>query len=814
MKASDIAYLMSSYLIVADEEINQKELDVLSLNFHEPISEEIEEKQKGIFSDAKDKIKLEDLIQDTKYLSLEEKTKIIELLYKIAYADGYYDDRENQVIETITNILKFPQKLRVEIENNVTQNLSPIVYTLPWGKNLKSIVHRLLLALQDKVEDEHELLSGNRFIQQIRNIANWSKEDLSFAENEMKSFNQFLQDRINAIDDVINKVRNYNAKTEEVKELQKQLKAFNDNIQTNIVDSLRENLAVLNKKKRTISYFTIAFMGRTKAGKSTFHKVVTHEKNDDIGVGKQRTTRYNRSWYWENLRIIDTPGIGAAGEGGRTDEEVSKSIIDEADLVCYIVTNDNQQVETEFRFLQGLKDRNKPLFIILNIKDNIETKSHFKKFLKEPLKWKYDKGPKCIDGHIQRIKECIGDKYDFNSIDIIPIQLLAAKMYYSTTEEYTKEQRDKLYEGSNIQQFIDDVKKCVYDSGNIKKTQNIVDGCCTQIYFTHKEIKRTNSEISDKYEKISKQRIEIIGFIDRESKKVKEKAIKEIESAHSKLHINAVPFTEEHYGEKKELGDLWKKDRRNSIIYDEMNSNLEKLASDFSKAVNDRIEESMSDMEFLFSLQTDNESIKGKGGTTNKRMYVTILGTLAGFALCSWNPLGWGVLALAGLNCAITAVSYGFSRLFKSKMEVIKEKKEKLLKELNANIEKNKENMLATFQFQFNNSVNELNYQLSSNFSLILDNSKRIMEHLKAIEDNSQMKENRLNSFFAYRIFQHIYPEKVSPLNASVSREIILSQIKVERDYERHSMHIISTIANKDDEDKIRNLIQLKTQIN
>lgn len=813
MKASDIAYLMASHLIVADEEINQKELDVLSQNFHEPITEELEEKQKGIFADAEDKIELDVLIQDANHLSIEEKTKIIELLYKITYADGYYDDRENQVIETITNKIEFPQKLKVEIENNVTQNISPIVYTLPWGKNLKSIVHRLLLALQDKVEDEHELLSGNRFIQQIRNIANWSKEDLSFAENEMKSFNQFLQDRIKAIDDAIGKVKDYNAKTEEVKDLQRKMKEFNENIQTNIVDNLRDNLAVLNKKKRTISYFTIAFMGRTKAGKSTFHKVVTHEEDDDIGIGKQRTTRYNRSWYWENLRIIDTPGIGAAGEGGRTDEEVARSIIDEADLVCYIVTSDSQQ-ETEFNFLQGLKDRNKPLFIILNIKENIEERPRFKKFLNDPLKWKYNKGPKCIDGHVQRIKDLIGDKYDFNSIEIIPIQLLAAKMYYSSNTEYTKEQRDKLYEGSNIKEFITDVKKCVYDSGNIKKTQNIIDGCGTQIYFTNKEIKRIYSEISDKYEKISKQRIEIIGFIDRESKKVKEKAIKEIESAHSKLHINAVPFSEEHYDEKKALGDLWKRDRRNNVIYDEMNSNLEKLANDFSKAVNDRIEESLSDMEFLFSLQTDNESIKGKGGTRNKRMYVKILGTLAGLALCSWNPLNWGILAVAGVGLAISAVFNGISRLFKSKEEIIKEKKEKLLKELEANIEKNKDNMLAAFQLQFNNSVDELKNQLNSNFSLILDNSKRLIEHLKAIEDDAQMKENRLNSFFAYRIFQHIYPEKVAPLNASVSKEIILSQIKVERDYERHSMHITSIIANKDDEDKVRKLIQLKTLIN
>jgi uncharacterized tellurite resistance protein B-like protein/GTP-binding protein EngB required for normal cell division len=807
MKFRDIAYLMASHLIVADEEINQKELDVLSQNFHEQISEELEEKQKSIFADDKDKTELKDLTQDAKLLSLDEKTKIIELLYKIAYADGYYDDREYHVIEDITRQIDLPQKLKVEIENNITQNLSPIVYTLPWGENLKSIVHRLLLALNDEEEDEHELLSGNRFIQQIRNIANWSKEDLSFAENEMKCFNQFLQDRINALDDVINKVREYNAKTEEVKELQKQLKAFNDNIQTNIVDSLRENLAVLNKKKRTISYFTIAFMGRTKAGKSTFHKVVTHEEDDDIGIGKQRTTRYNRSWYWESLRIIDTPGIGAAGEGGRTDEEVARSIIDEADLVCYIVTNDGIQ-ETEFSFLQGLKDRNKPLFIILNFKQDIESR-YLKIFLKDPLKWKNDKGPQCIDGHIQRIKECIGNKYDFNSIEIIPIQLLAAKMFYSTTTEYTKEQRDKLYEGSNIKQFITDVKKCVYNSGNIKKTQNIIDGCGTQIYFTHKEIKRIEEDISYRHDKISRFSVDIINFVDSESKKVKEKATKEIESAHAKLRNNAVLFSEEHYDEKKDLSSLWKENRRNKNIYDSLNSKLEKLISDFSNAVNDKIEESMSDIVFLFSLQAEEDSIKGKGKATSKQLYVKLLGGIAGGAIAFTG--GW--IAIVG-GIVIKLLFDSISKFFKSKEKIAKEKKEKLLKELEANIEKNKATMLSDFLLKFNNSVKELNNTFKTNSSQILDNSKRIIEHLKSIEKEASKKENRLNSFFTYRILQHIYPEKVASLNATVSKEIILSQIKVERDYERHSMHIISTIANKDDEDIIRKLIQLKTLIN
>lgn len=62
----------------------------------------------------------------------------------------------------------------------------------------------------------------------------------------------------------------------------------------------------------------------TKAGKSTLHSILTEQGWDAIGVGKQRTTRSNRFYTWNNIRIIDTPGIGAPG--GKSDEEIAESI--------------------------------------------------------------------------------------------------------------------------------------------------------------------------------------------------------------------------------------------------------------------------------------------------------------------------------------------------------------------------------------------------------------------------------------------------------------------------------------------------------
>lgn len=810
----DTIYLLATHLIVADGEINQRELDVLSQSFHGPITEELRQKHIEILSSSEEENKqgLDCCIEELVLHTPEEVTMLFELMFKIVYADGYYDDREKILIEDIVRRKGIKREQIAKIENDVVANLEPFRYELPWAENLKSIVHRLISALRGEDGEGLELLSGAKFLEQVRNIAKWAEEDIRFAENEMKDYNRDLQDRIEKMEYIISQVKLNPAKNDEAKGLINNLLHLNQGVMSGITDSLLENLTILNKKKRTITYFTIAFMGRTKAGKSTFHKVVTHEQDDDIGVGRQRTTRHNRSWYWESLRIIDTPGIGAAGEGGRTDEDVAKSIIDEADLVCYIVTNDSIQ-ETEFDFLNGLKEKNKPLFIILNVKYNLDNAARLKIFLKDPLKWKNDRGPKCIDGHIQRIKDCIGNKYDINNIEIIPVQLLAAKLYYSDNPAFSKDQKDKLFIGSNIKAFITSVKKCVYETGNIKKTQNIVDGCGTQIHSVARIISKEYATIKTSYERVSYAKKDILEFIKVESSKVVDKAMRYIDIAHAKMENNAEQFAELHY-EGNNLGALWKNDKRNGIIYDEMNANIDKLVSDYVLSVNNRIEELMSDIEFLFSFQANDDGIKGGGSTTNTRKYVNMLGAAAVAALAILNPFGWGALAVTFATTIVGLIFRGISSLFKSKDQKRKEKHDKLLAELKKNIEGNKNNIKTQFQTNFAKSVTNVSNTVDANFSLILDNAKDLMSQLWYVINTSGKSEEKLNKFFVYRILQHIHREEMASRLDISNLETVLSSIKVERDYELQTMHIVSELVSKQDEDTIGKLTQLKVTIN
>lgn len=60
----------------------------------------------------------------------------------------------------------------------------------------------------------------------------------------------------------------------------------------NIKTQIKTVHEALEAKKSSLDYFTIAFMGKTKAGKSTLHSILTEQGWDAIGVGKQRTTRF------------------------------------------------------------------------------------------------------------------------------------------------------------------------------------------------------------------------------------------------------------------------------------------------------------------------------------------------------------------------------------------------------------------------------------------------------------------------------------------------------------------------------------------
>ena len=718
MDLQDIIFLIGSYLSVSDGEINEKEHKLLH-QLCQP-SEEAIHYQSLIFSDAEDKTPLNELVQQYRRESKGDYSPLLDILFQAENADGYADPKEEALIDHVADLLKVPNGVLSNYRSKYSsiESGAQSDIQLSWSDSLNAAFRSLVIEVKsDKEEDDNyaELLSGATFAKKVRDIAQISQQDLNIAEGIMQHYNSRIE-----------------AETVEI-----------------------------DKKKRTINYFTIAFMGRTKAGKSTFHKVVTHEEDDDIGVGKLRTTRFNRSFYWENIRIVDTPGIGAPG--GKTDTETASSIIDEADLICYIVTDDSIQT-TEFDFLRPLKERSKPLFIILNIKGDLDHPKRLERFLKDPLKWRNDKGRDDIQGHFDRINDALGDKYDMSMVEIIPLQLYAA-ILMNQPGRFSNEEKSQLLLGSNIQEYVRKVKKSIYRTGSLKKTQNIYDGCSYQINQVKGELLVKRDSINHRIEIVDKSLDSILSFVDKEKANVEARIDTAITTTFQRLRNNADHFAEQYYDEKNDLSSKWNNYPDNKRAYSSLTNTLNKISSDFHESVQDRINECLDDINYqqenYFKAEAGSD-IKGTK-VVDYKFGANILGALitggAPFyatpilALFFSNPAGW---MIAAFTVVVGLITWGISSLFKSKAKKIAEAKEKLKNALLKSIDDNESQMKADFKGEFFSKIEGLKSSLNESFRFVSKQSGIIVKNLDRLIKVSEEDEQNLECMFAYRILQYL----------------------------------------------------------
>lgn len=320
MSTEDIIFLMASHIAIVDGEIDMREIQTLNENFN--VSDNIKEEQANIFS-GEPKIRLEDLIDKAKKFRISEKEGLFKILLIIAYADAHYHSKEIEKINDIAKKLDFPQEILKKNEEEIRKEVK--VY-IEKKRSVLEVISSILYKVTKSEVFENRLLSGKEFVDRIKSILSKAVEDLNFASFYMEEVNDVLSSNYRKLGNYINQIKKHQRNDDSSKELTTFVETLDKKIELIISERLRENREILDKKKRTIEYFTIAFMGRTKAGKSTFHKVITGVEVDDIGVGKLRTTRFNRVFNWENIRIVDTPGIGAPG--GQSDTETAKTIID------------------------------------------------------------------------------------------------------------------------------------------------------------------------------------------------------------------------------------------------------------------------------------------------------------------------------------------------------------------------------------------------------------------------------------------------------------------------------------------------------
>lgn len=785
-KFKDTITLIALYITIIDETIDDRELQII-YNYNDNCVE-LKKDISDILSDQPDKIQLDSLLVQLNNSSDEVKFEAFQLFFEVIYSDGFYDSKEKDIITSICKKVHIDKSDLISIESRISADIK--LYSekkenweekvsLGFYNLIDNITFNQLESIKKKKNEI--LLNGPEFVKRIKEIADYSVSDLKLAEKH-------INDSSNRVNEFIANLSKFSKNLRQAKRKDKDLDTFTKDlfelVNGTLVKELSENLEVLNKKRKSVNYFTISFLGRTKAGKSTLHSIITKEGDEAIGVGKVRTTRYNRVYNWENLRIIDTPGIGAPN--GQSDVEIAESIVDESDLICYLVTNDAIQ-ETEFKFLSEIKKKNKPVIILLNVKENIENKSRRKIFLKDPLKWRNRKDNKSIQGHVERINEYLKKYYHNNFYKVIPVMMLAAKLSETESDEAVKKQ---LYKASNIDEFLQSIKESVFENGFLRKSQNIIDGSNVRLSSIHKLLTEQKKSLDEIIDKLKKEQMTFLSFIDKNKSKYHKNCQDEISEKFGSMRKFAKDFAITHYAlnDKKAVLE-WYTQLKNRGYLEDLNSNLKHEFAAIQDEIKIQLQEQLDSIQLFFN----NASFEIKSASTfNKKRLITISGsaigligvTLAAFGVIS-NPVGW---VIGGVGVVVSLLSW-FADSKEEKRQKAQAKIEesllKSIKQTELEYKKQTKKELDKLLIAYKNNV-------TKNMDEIINNATEISKMLSQELNIGEKQIALLNKAMVLRMFQQNGNVKFQK-NIESCLEFDKSIIDVKRDFDSNQIEIFST---------------------
>ena len=777
-----IAYLLGCYMVIVDKEINQMEVDVLDNYLPLSKEDELYHQRMQIFSDDEESMKLKDILDKLVMAnySVAQKTEIVTLLARIAYGDDYMASSEMELLIKVSKLLKLDIDQIIEetqSESNKRIDSSQLSSLKRFVGKMENTIYQSF-ANSDKKSVVDMMLGGLGYSASIAQITEDAGKDLARVTRIIDDLNSMLTAEYNHLASIKPSSKKV---SKEVLKIEQIIQGIRGSFNEIIDNSLTSNREVLDKKRRNIRYFTIAFMGRTKAGKSTLHKVITQQENDDIGVGKLRTTRYNRSWYWNKLRIVDTPGIGAPG--GEADTEIAKSIIDEADVVCYVVTSDSIQ-ETEFDFFSTIKERNKPLYIILNVKSNLNQAIRLKRFIANPDDWRLGDGPQSIKGHIERIHDKLDGKYNMDAVRIIPIHLLAAQIALSGEQD--SKTSKILFDASNISEFTNSVKKEVQLSGSLKKSLSVIDGTSYQINTIWHKIYADLKSLKEGNEVLKKKQAKNYTFFKNELTQVEQYLKTIFQVTRNDLHNRASTFAREHYDDE-DAGKAWSKDMVVKSINKRLEQQIQERFNDLNEKIKSELEEMIMDMRISLATNNIGSNVSGES-VTNTRFAAKVFVSVISTALFVWNPLGWSVAVLA----VVGIIGSFLSSLFTSKSEKIRKATENLRKQLCDSIDSGIDKNLKQVLENTRKSINDTYKSIDSVLKAYTKNADDIITDMDRLVKQVQEKENAINSLVSLRILDFVGKNPVKEISINeMGNQVLCEEYPVERDWQKQSIKFL-----------------------
>lgn len=819
----DYPFLLLAHIVCADQQIHSQESKSLrELAGIARVGEQTRDEMEKI------------LAQDDHHLSVEylaskvlpgQQSEVMQQVLAIAYADGFFAPLEREMVNRIAEIwnwssgeidriIQQAQGFNTERSSCNDDEKANLSFPARLLKNEKksalsrAVINMATKLAPDKVGRKIEqlerqiLLSGPEYDEAIEQCAKIASEDYKYAEVALEETKSVLtdlgQNLIQLVQEIHHKT-NGSGKATTAKEVAAQLNNSTQALTCEIITKLESVRESLRGKQRAINHFSIAFMGKTKAGKSTLHAIVTQDGWEAIGVGKQRTTRFNRVYEWKNIRIIDTPGIGAPG--GRTDEEIAESVIEESDVICYVVTNDSIQ-ETEFQFMKLLKEKAKPLIILLNLKYNLRDSRRLEHFLKDPNKLFAMEGNSGLHGHIERIHRYAQQHYANDYFNVVPVMLLAAQL---SREPEHQENKDKLFKASRMQDFLDSIRESLIKHGAIRRSQTLLGSTVGAVEYPDKWVTQQTQVYHQRTDTLkSKQKI-IQNKIQVAAKDSRETLLQQIEVIYQEA-VNAIPsFAEEHWNSNEiglKLG--WEKKLKTIKFEERLRNKYQDASQKFNQEVQEAIEEVGKELQLMAQLEGSKFSFNKQDSDTFQRNALQI-GSVLLAAVGLLLPLFGVPAAIVGVVGIAGGVASWFSQRFKSKDEKRREAVQNISKSLEEQLNQQKQNSLQQAESNFSNSCSFVATSVHTYFEELIQSSATIATYLETAKKRLDGIANYLNRAYAKRIVDWS-AEQYEPLSDEGINKTIA---KVQRDFGRSiTIETKSKFQPKKSQEDIKQVLQ------
>ncbi|MEM9217911.1 MAG: GTPase [Cyanobacteria bacterium P01_F01_bin.150] len=325
----DYGFLLLVHVICADEQLHILETEAL---------QELAERAEinSVTHQA-----MEAILGSDEYISVDEvitsvptvlRWETLQQVVAIAYIDGFFAPQErhlfNQIIQKWQLDAKAVQELLLKAQPDLRsqgsqrtlgsqrsdQSLSMPARFLKGAETLlsRALVEQLTelapKAIAHKIEtiQREILLAGPEYDEAIQRCAKVASEDFKYAQRSLVGSYQTLKELGHSLGKDIDEIAQAHEQQTSAQEVAMLLQKTRQELNHRILKSMETVQREFKAKERSLSHFSIAFMGKTKVGKSTLHAVITKQGWDGIGVGKQRTTRHNQVYEWKNIRIIDT----------------------------------------------------------------------------------------------------------------------------------------------------------------------------------------------------------------------------------------------------------------------------------------------------------------------------------------------------------------------------------------------------------------------------------------------------------------------------------------------------------------------------